>query len=637
MDTGDDDASPSENSSPRDEPSAEPSEEPSPRDDEAPSSSVEPDPEAMSSLEAQFLNGRAPVDEDDATAAPPERIQKPIQATYDKLASDPPSRTPPARPPRPADPEHDKPPQNPSSHSHTHARPDVWVHPPRSIEDDMKHDLLTSRSDTERSADPPPKKDLSPSKKDLSPSKPPPPARPIRPRPAAPSSRYVDTTASDDIDDVAPVVTFDVGGTLFKCKARLLEKYPNKRLHRLFLCGCERTKPHEAIFVDRNPAYFSLILDWYRMGTYHIPDSLSLPGLQHEAMYFDVFADMFPKQVEVLFTPPMSSVPTSNATTPTASLVCFCKTFSHTMVPSHPPLVFVLRAHEQLILETASGVGRLLLRVTDLHGITTVPQAVLYDSHSYFFLGGGPAKLHGTPFPGLLSQLFFFVGTNCVCVCVVGNLIYTFWAERLHDINDTGQTAGSAPIHVEFKIRYMFHTPSEQISLTLDEQQMLSHTLNAVAKSTSVAVTTQALVGLGIGSTVVASFASPSIKGPAKGNGGAVPSLVVVPSSNFVEDVVVAPVTMPTTSLPVATSLPNKTKERAQLLDEAQQFQTKVKEHQAWLQHYQREMTQNAAIPTPGEIDNIASTALGSSPKKYGANASQAGTLISRNATKARK
>ncbi|RHY80515.1 hypothetical protein DYB26_003606 [Aphanomyces astaci] len=307
-------------------------------------------------------------------------------------------------------------------------------------------------------------------------------------------------TADEMIEPTAAViVTFDVGGTIFRCKQRVVEKYPNKRLHRLLLCGCEQQSSASiiststqttaaslatcaptttAIFVDRNPTYFAPILDWYRCGTFHVPDSLSVAGLQHEAAYFDVLADMFPTLDTANTTLPPAPIQSSlasatatplsphstlqSAQTPTiiptlaTAIHCFVKSYTHTLVPSQPPIVFVLRAHEQLVLDSAAGVGRLLLRVTDLHGNTTVSRAVLYDSHSYFFLGGGLAKLHGTPFP-VASQAY-------------------------------------------------------------------------------------------------------------------------------------------NTSKEHAISLPEKTKERAQILDEAQQFQSKVKEHAAWLQHYQREVQQSTAI-----------------------------------------
>ncbi|RHY15451.1 hypothetical protein DYB30_006138 [Aphanomyces astaci] len=343
-------------------------------------------------------------------------------------------------------------------------------------------------------------------------------------------------TADEMIEPTAAViVTFDVGGTIFRCKQRVVEKYPNKRLHRLLLCGCEQQSSASiiststqttaaslatcaptttAIFVDRNPTYFAPILDWYRCGTFHVPDSLSVAGLQHEAAYFDVLADMFPTLDTANTTLPPAPIQSSlasatatplsphstlqSAQTPTiiptlaTAIHCFVKSYTHTLVPSQPPIVFVLRAHEQLVLDSAAGVGRLLLRVTDLHGNTTVSRAVLYDSHSYFFLGGGLAKLHGTPFPG--------------------NLIYSFWADDTCTTTTTTSTLASSgggvemlpPLHVEFKLRCAFHK-SDELVLAAHEQQLLGHTLDMVAKTTSATITTAVLAGLDLSLHVTAS------------------------------------------------------------------------------------------------------------------------------------
>ncbi|ETV91132.1 hypothetical protein H310_14227 [Aphanomyces invadans] len=469
-----------------------------------------------------------------------------------------------------------------------------------------------------------------------SPSKPTAPARPARPR--APSLATVVATAmtnpdvvvtDDAADSSSGIVTFDVGGTIFRCKQRVVEKYPNKRLHRLLLCGCEQQQsspfasPVAAIFVDRNPNYFAVILDWYRTGTFHVPDSLSMAGLHHEAAYFDVLAEMFsnneapalpsassPIKVAVSVPPISPSAPTPSRSPATGSSLtaihCFVKSYTLTLLPAQPPVVFILRAHEQLVLESAAGVGRLLLRVTDLHGSTTVPRAVLYDSHSYFFLGGGQAKLHGTPFPG--------------------NLIYSFWADDTASGEPPETTA--MPLHVEFKLRCAFHA-SEVLALTPDAQKLLSHTLDMVAKSTSATVTTAVLAGLEVDQP------SPSPRGPDRRAADKPkqpplamvsvqpptqqPSLapgptvsttttggVVAANDKFSAIPVYRPPPAATLAVPPAiygapkenaSSLPEKTKERAQILDEAQQFQTKVKEHAAWLQHYQREMQQSSAIP----------------------------------------
>ncbi|OQR99692.1 hypothetical protein ACHHYP_04937 [Achlya hypogyna] len=289
----------------------------------------------------------------------------------------------------------------------------------------------------------------------------------------------------------ADLVTFDVGGSVFRCKLRLLEKVPNARLHRLAVCGCSTTAAN-SIFLDRNPALFAIILDWYRTGEVQLPDHVSRRAVETEASYFDVGAEMFPMEA------------------PRHKVVCFAKALTHVLSPSQAPLVYVLRAHEQLVLETAAGSGRLFLRVTDLGGVTTVPQAVLYDSDSYFFLGGGAAKLHGTPFPG--------------------SLIYSFWVEA------RGTTTA---ITITLQLRSVF-SPSEQLQLSAADEAVLHDTIEVIEREPHCVTTT----------TLHA---------------------VVAASKTAVQNT--SPLRTP------GASLPEITKERAQILEEAQLFQAKVREH----------------------------------------------------------
>ncbi|KAH9076314.1 hypothetical protein Ae201684P_012800 [Aphanomyces euteiches] len=375
------------------------------------------------------------------------------------------------------------------------------------------------------------------------------PSRPPRPRPPPPrlmdASPVPSNAETEEMEDIshAGVVTFDVGGTIFKCKARLLEKYPHKRLHRLVLCGCERT--NNAIFVDRNPAPFPR----WSLACWALPTNEASP-------------------------------PLSISQTP-SKLVCFAKSYVHAVVPSQAPLVFILRGHEQLVVEGISGQGRLLVRVADFEGTTTVPQAVLYDSHSYFFLGGGHTKLHGTPFPG--------------------NFIYTFWAEPLEHMTTP---SSSSILQVEFQVRSIFHA-TEQIDLPLPDQPgFLSHSNGGGI-----------LTSISFGSTPT------QVKKPIdiKALEPAAPS----PPRTEAPSVIQAPIPIQASIQPAvkerALSLPEKTKERAMILDETQQFQAKAKEHAAWLQHYQREINQQAAIPT---LTDSAMTPT-ASPRKLAVQSSQ--------------
>ncbi|OQR98774.1 hypothetical protein THRCLA_06675 [Thraustotheca clavata] len=358
-----------------------------------------------------------------------------------------------------------------------------------------------------------------------------PPARPARPNSGAKINKSEESTS----DEVLPsnIVTFDVGGIIFRCKTRLIEKFPKKRLHRLMLCGCERSSSMQTLFIDRNPAYFAVILEFYRTNEVCIPSSIPRAAVVLEAEYFDLAKEMFPHE----------------ELNPSSNIFCFAKSLTYTISPAQPPIVFILRPHEQLVLDTASGSGRLLLRVSDMAGTTTIPQAVLYDSDSYFFLTGGPAKLHGTPFPG--------------------NLIYSFWAE---DYGGSGHG-----ICVEFKLRCTFQ-PHEQLAMSLDDQVLLTQTIQSIEKM-STALTTKAIQSI--------QPIQNAILQPKPARTPIVPE--DISTSNFPTKV-------------NATSLPEKTKERAQILEETQLFQAKLREHSAWLQHHQRELVQQQAVPSKEEL-----------------------------------
>ncbi|KDO21611.1 hypothetical protein SPRG_13296 [Saprolegnia parasitica CBS 223.65] len=327
------------------------------------------------------------------------------------------------------------------------------------------------------------------------------PKRPRPPRPPRPHG-----SPPDSIGDASDVITFDVGGILFPCKLHVLEKFPNARLHRVALCGCSSTSANN-VFLDRNPSLFSILLEWYKTGHVRLPGHIARDVMEAEAHYFDVGTEMFP--------------------VPKHTVVCFAKALQSTLLPHQPPIVFVLRAHEQLVLESAAGPGRLLLRVTDLSGATTVHQAVLYDSDSYFFLAVDP--------PSFTARR---------------NLIYSFWVEP---------TRATTPIVVEFKLRYLF-AATDQVVLSSDDQIALHESMS----------------GFDAESHVVTAKTMQSLHAPR-----------LVHEKTAV-DTLEAPLP---TKTPGA-NLPEKTKERAQIVEETQLFQAKLREHAVWVQLHQRELAQ---------------------------------------------
>lgn len=132
---------------------------------------------------------------------------------------------------------------------------------------------------------------------------------------------------------------------------------------------------------------------------------------------------------------------------PMSGEIKFAKRIVQTIEHSSVPTTFLLRQHEQLVIESAKGTGKLLLQVTDVAGKVQVSQAVMFDSNSFFYLNGGRAKISHAPLPG--------------------NLIYTFWLEPIseqnnaqgspHRVLNKDQQFSNAVIEVEFKVVYTFH------------------------------------------------------------------------------------------------------------------------------------------------------------------------------------
>ncbi|CAL2033867.1 unnamed protein product [Caenorhabditis brenneri] len=83
------------------------------------------------------------------------------------------------------------------------------------------------------------------------------------------------------------IVKLDIGGTLFKTSKSTLTKFDG-----FFKTMLETDIPlekdeHEAIFVDRDPKHFRLILNYMRDGFVNIPDSKSdVQEIQIEAQYY---------------------------------------------------------------------------------------------------------------------------------------------------------------------------------------------------------------------------------------------------------------------------------------------------------------------------------------------------------------
>uniref|UniRef100_K3WIT1 Potassium channel tetramerisation-type BTB domain-containing protein n=1 Tax=Globisporangium ultimum (strain ATCC 200006 / CBS 805.95 / DAOM BR144) TaxID=431595 RepID=K3WIT1_GLOUD len=270
---------------------------------------------------------------------------------------------------------------------------------------------------------------------------------------------------SSQSPELRRIITFDVGGRLFRCKESLIRKYPTKRLNQIITCGCEQIHG-DAFFIDRNPQHFEIVLDWYRTGTYVQHPLVNQAALKEDAKYFDVYDDFFPQHDgsktsnSVPPVPPRpqrrllpqatmskpsfdssSNVSASEESPPRSTAIHqsypeqpatqvktvhksskdenviarFSKTELRKIVWNGAPVVYMVRSHEQLVVASVIGHGKLHVRVCDATGVQAVhvDRAVLFDSQSYFYLQGARAKLQHCLLPG--------------------GFTYTFWMELVPD------------------------------------------------------------------------------------------------------------------------------------------------------------------------------------------------------------
>jgi len=306
------------------------------------------------------------------------------------------------------------------------------------------------------------------------------------------------------------VVAFDVGGKLFRCKESLIAKYPLKRLNQIITCGCGKISClDDAFFIDRNPQHFEMILDWYRTGKLVRQRNVDEDAFKDDAIYFDLYDELFPttpagdtpqswpsakappglptrrrsvndvdlgrktKRVSMFAnmpSPPVQHVsvhsrkqledpPTEAESDDTQDVgipvaiddgpLRFFRRERRVLTPTSIPLVFMIRQFEQLLVESVKGRGKLMVRVCDATGMKTVdvPEAVLFDSHSRFYLKGERALLqHNALLPG--------------------DHVYTFWMEE----NVENIQASSPPaLDVAFKLLFTFDA-GDRVTATMEAE-----------------------------------------------------------------------------------------------------------------------------------------------------------------------
>ncbi|GMF16960.1 unnamed protein product [Phytophthora lilii] len=308
------------------------------------------------------------------------------------------------------------------------------------------------------------------------------------------------------------IVAFDVGGKLFRCKESLIAKYPLKRLNQIITCGCGKISClDDAFFIDRNPQHFEMILDWYRTGKLVPQRNVDEEAFKDDAIYFDLYEELFPttpageppqswpttkpppglptrrrsvndvdlsrvstKRVSMfanLPSPPIQHVTTQSKKTapdPPAKTeseklpdvgipatddgpLRFFRRERRVLMPNGIPLVLMIRKFEQLLVESVKGRGKLMVRVCDATGmqVVDVPEAVLFDSHSRFYLKGERAQLqHNALLPG--------------------NHVYTFWMEE--NTNGTSvQTSSPPTLDIEFKLLFTFD-PTDRLTPAMESE-----------------------------------------------------------------------------------------------------------------------------------------------------------------------
>lgn len=90
--------------------------------------------------------------------------------------------------------------------------------------------------------------------------------------------------------ELSPVLNLDIGGKRFRVLRSTVMKYPNSLVARV-ITG--KDVDHMIIFdgayfFDRNPHYFSAILDYMRMGQLYIPQFLLLDQLKEELKFWQI-------------------------------------------------------------------------------------------------------------------------------------------------------------------------------------------------------------------------------------------------------------------------------------------------------------------------------------------------------------
>ena len=88
--------------------------------------------------------------------------------------------------------------------------------------------------------------------------------------------------------DPNKIVVLNISGTIFETFASTLKRFPGTRLERLSENSHNYRPERDEYFFDRNPLFFSQILNFYRYGSLHLPSGNCGPAMKRELDYWGV-------------------------------------------------------------------------------------------------------------------------------------------------------------------------------------------------------------------------------------------------------------------------------------------------------------------------------------------------------------
>lgn len=83
-------------------------------------------------------------------------------------------------------------------------------------------------------------------------------------------------------------VKLDVGGTIFRVKSSIFKNIPGSKLSQLSPDSIEYDPDSKTYYFDINPSFFNNILDCYRTGKLHIPQTMCIAAAESELKFWNI-------------------------------------------------------------------------------------------------------------------------------------------------------------------------------------------------------------------------------------------------------------------------------------------------------------------------------------------------------------